>query len=101
MFLLSFYFLEFKNHIVALGADGAIVNSGKISGVWAIMKEEMSWIVFVWCMTHRLELAIQSALRDTFFDEVAGMNLRIFYLYQKSPKKPRKFKVNKQIFLIT
>ena len=101
MFLLSFYFLEFKNHIVALGADGAIVNSGKISGVWAIMKEEMPWIVFVWCMTHRLELAIQGALKDTFFGEVDDMSLRIFYLHQKSPKQLRKLKVNKQIFLIT
>ena len=69
-------------------------------GVQAIMKEEMPWIVFVWCMTHRLELAIQDALKDTFFDEIGDMVLRILYLHQKSPKKLRELKVNKQIFLI-
>ena len=65
------------------------------------MKEEMPWIAFVWSMAHRLELAIQDALKDTFFDEVDDMILRIFYLDEKSPKKLRKLKVNKQIFLIT
>ena len=70
-------------------------------GVRAIMKEEMLWTAFVWCMAHRLELAIQDALKDTFFDEVDDMILRIFCLYQKSPKKIGELKVNKQIFLIT
>ena len=65
----------------------------KKRGVRAIMKEEMPWIAFVWCMAHRLELAIQDALKDTL--------LRISHLYQKSPKKLRELKVNKQIFLIT
>ena len=56
------------------------------------MKEEMPWIVFVWCMAHRLELAFQDALKDTFFDEIDYMILKIFYLYQKSPKKLKKIK---------
>ena len=56
------------------------------------MKEEMPWIVFVWCMAHRLELAFQDALKDTFFDEIDDMILKIFYLYQKSPKKLKKIK---------
>ena len=30
------------------------------------MKEEIPWIAFVWCMAHRLELAIQDALKDAF-----------------------------------
>ena len=65
------------------------------------MKEEMPRIAFIWCMAHRLELAFQGALKDTFFDEIDDMILRIFYLYQKSPKKLRELKLNKQIFLIT
>ena len=65
------------------------------------MKKEMPCITFVGCMAHRQELAIQDALKDSFFDEVDDMILRIFYLYQKSPKKLRELKVNKQIFLIT
>ena len=68
----------------------------------------MTWIVFVWYianigtllgirfyLVHRLELAIQDALKDTFFDEVDGMILRMFYLYQKSAKNARELNVNK------
>ena len=47
----------------------------------------MPRITFVWCMAHRLELAIQDDLKCMIFDKVDGMILRIFYLYQKSPKK--------------
>ena len=61
-------------------------------GVQAIMKEEMLWTAFVWCMAHRLELAIQDALKDMFSDKVDGMILRIFYLYQKSPQKTQGIK---------
>ena len=65
------------------------------------MKEEMPWIAFVWCMAHRLELVIQDTVKDKFFDKIDDIILRIFYLYQKSPKKLKQLKVNKQIFLIT
>ena len=61
----------------------------------------MPRITFVWCMAHRLELAIQDDLKCMIFDKVDGMILRISYLYQKSPKKLGELKVNKQIFLIT
>ena len=61
-------------------------------GVRAIMKEEMLWTAFVWCMAHRLELAIQDALKDKFSDKVDDMILRIFYLYQKSPQKTQGIK---------
>ena len=50
-------------------------------------------------MAHRLELAIQDTLKDMFFDEVDDMILRIFYFYQKYPKKLGELKANKQIFL--
>ena len=59
---------------------GTTVNSGKKTGVLVLMKEEMSWIAFVCCMAHRLELAVQDTLKDTFFDEIDSMILRIFYL---------------------
>ena len=32
------------------------------------MKEEITWITTVWCVAQRLELAIQDALKDMFFD---------------------------------
>ena len=70
-----------------MGADGASVNSGDKQGVQALVQEELSWVVFVWCMAHRLELALKDSLSDTFFKEVDEMLLRIYYLYEKSPKK--------------
>ena len=43
----------------------------------------------MWCLAHRLELAIKDALTGTFFDSLDEMLLRLYYLYQKSPKKCR------------
>lgn len=40
-------------------------------------------------MAHRLELAIKDALKGTSFDLVDEMLLRLYYIYDKSPKKCR------------
>ena len=40
-----------------------------------------------WCLAHRLKLAIKDALKGSSFDDVDEMLLRLYYLYQKSPKK--------------
>ena len=40
-------------------------------------------------MTHRLELAIKHALKESSFDLVDEMLLRLYYIYDKSPKKCR------------
>ena len=49
----------------------------------------MQWTFWMWCLAHRLELAIKDALTCTFFDSLDEMLLRLYYLYQKSPKKCR------------
>ena len=41
----------------------------------------------MWCLAHRLELAIKDALSGTLFDSIDDMLLRLYYLYEKSPKK--------------
>ena len=38
-------------------------------------------------MAHRLKLAIQDALKNTFFANIDDILLRLYYLYEKSPKK--------------
>ena len=43
----------------------------------------------MWCLAHRLELAIKDALKGTLFDAVDDMLLRIYYIYEKSPKRCR------------
>ena len=42
-----------------------------------------------WCLAHRLELSLNDALKDTFFSSIDEMLLRVYYLYEKSPKKCR------------
>ena len=40
-------------------------------------------------MAHRLELALKDALSSTYFKEVDEALLRMYYMYEKSPKKMR------------
>lgn len=84
--------MDMKKKLVALGADGASVNSGDKGGVRALLEEDMPWVVYMWCMSHRLELALKSALADTFFESVNKMLLNLYLLFYKSPKKLRELK---------
>ena len=43
----------------------------------------------MWCLAHQMELAIKDALTGTAFDVLDKMLLRLYYLYEKSPKKYR------------
>ena len=55
-------------------------------GLKGLVEYELDWM---WCLAHCLELAIKDALRDSCFDSVDDMHLRLYYLYEKSPKKCR------------
>lgn len=79
---------NYQNTLIGLGADGASVNSGKEGGVQALFQEILEWIVFVWCHAHKLELALNDSLKNTFKD-VDNLLLRLYYLYEKSGKKLR------------
>ena len=48
--------------IIFLYSDGASVNSGKDSGLIKLLQEEYPWISFIWCFSHRLELALANEL---------------------------------------
>jgi hypothetical protein len=90
---------SFKNHdlsslwskLIYLSADGASVNSGKESGLIAQLQAEHEWILFVWCFSHRLELALKDALND-FTSPVDESLMHLYYLYHKSSKKLRELK---------
>ena len=43
----------------------------------------------MWCLAHRFELAIKDALKGSSFDLIDETLLRLYYLYEKSPKKCR------------
>ena len=48
---------ELKDRMVFLASDGASVNSGIKTGLATKFREDgIDWLVFVWCLSHRLEL---------------------------------------------
>ena len=83
---------NFKEKLVAFGADGASVNRGFDGGVRALLEEENPWLLFMWCVAHRLELSLKDALAETCFKDVDEMLLRLFLMYRKSPKKLHQLK---------
>ena len=60
-----------------------------VSGLKRLVEGQLGWVFWMWCLAHRLELAIKDALKGTTFDEINEMLLRLHYLYEKSPKKCR------------
>ena len=74
--------------LVGIATDGASVNIAS-GGLRGLVEQELGWIFWMWCLAHRLELAIKDALNDTFFKSIDEMLLQLYYLYEKSPKKCR------------
>jgi len=60
---------------------------GTTGGLKGLLTETMPWIVVFWCLAHRLELALKDASKSTLFVQVDELLLRLYYLYEKSPKK--------------
>ena len=75
-----------------VATDGASVNvaSGGLKGV---VEKQVPWVYWMWCMAHRLELAIKDPLKGTSFDLVDEMLLLLYYIYDKLAKKCRKLEV--------
>ena len=74
------------------GANGTTVNRSDKNGVKQLLQEHVEWLVFGWCMSHRLELALKDALQKTVFKEVDEIVLNLYLLYQKAPQKLRQLK---------
>ena len=75
--------------LVGIATDGASSNIAG-NGLHGLVEEKLPWVVWMWCLAHRTELAINNALSSTScFKLIDDMLLRLYYLYQKSPKKCR------------
>ena len=59
------------------------------AGLKGLVEDEIPWIFWMWCLAHRLELAIKDTLKGTSFDQIDEMLLRLYYIYERSPKKCR------------
>ena len=66
--------------LVGCGSDGASVNVSGQNGMRG--KDSLPW-----CYTHQLELACKDAFSSKLFHDIDSMLLRLYYLYEKSPKK--------------
>ena len=73
--------------LVGIATDGAAANVGSAGGLKGLVEQKLGWVFWMWCLAHRLELSIKDALRNTNFDLVDEMLLRLYYVYEKSPKK--------------
>ena len=51
--------------IFCLLSDGALVNCGKHSGLIKLFQENYLWVLFVWCFSHKFELALRCGKRST------------------------------------
>ena len=55
------------------------------------------WLHWAWCYAHWLELACHDAFSSHLFRDIDEMLLRLYYLYEKSPKKCHKQKALQQV----
>ena len=74
--------------LVGIGTDGAAANVAG-AGLKGLVEDQLPWVFWMWCLAHRLELAIKDALKGTSFDQIDEMLLRLYYIYERSPKKCR------------
>ena len=51
------------------------------------VESKLEWIVWMWCLAHRLKLGTKDALKGTYFDDIDDMHLCLYYIYERSPKK--------------
>ena len=79
---------DWESKLIGFGCDGTSVNIGA-RGLRGYVEESVPWVVFFWCLAHRLELSLKDALKGTLFSTIDDMLLRVYYLYHKSPKKCR------------
>ena len=79
---------HYKQKTVGFCSDGASVMMGQRKGVIKLLKDEgaTQWILPVWCLAHRLELAVKDAFKDTYMDTVIDMLVSIYYFNSGSAK---------------
>ena len=69
------------------GTDGASVNVSHQNGMRGKLQAVLTWLYWAWCYAHRLELACKDAFSSRLFHDIDDMLLRLYYLYEKSPRK--------------
>ena len=73
--------------LIGCGTDSASVNVSDQNGMRGKLVAALPWLFWAWCYAHRLELACKDALTNHLFRDIDEMLLRLYYVYEKSPKK--------------
>ena len=85
---LRFGLKNYYNKLVELNLHGASANMGRMNGLEKLVRDEAPWVKIVHCFNHRLEFAIKDAfIATTFYHNIDEMLTKLYYLYQKSPKR--------------
>ena len=71
--------------IVFLSSDDALVNYGKHFGLIKLSQEYYNCVSFVWCFSHRLELALKDAVKEVLNPADTAL-CDLYYIYTKSSK---------------
>ena len=73
--------------VIAFAADGASVNTGKVNGVIAKMRQKWSpSIVMVQCLAHRLELTLKDAFKtEGPHEKLMSLLNNLYSFYHRSP----------------
>ena len=79
---------EWRTKMIGFGCDGASANMAE-GGLKGLLKKEFPLIFVFWCLGHRLELSVKDALKSSFFSTLDDLLLRLYFIYEKSPKKCR------------
>ena len=89
----------YYDRLVGLNLDGGSVNMGKHSGENVLVQSEAPWVDIVHCFNHRLELAIKDAFNESaFYSNIDEMLSKLYWLYQKSPKRLTELKELSEVF---
>ena len=79
-----------KGHEIGLCSDGAAVNMALFEKVKADIGDHY---VQVWCPSHRLELAIRDAFKESDFNNTCEKDLTdVYYLFKRATLRWRLFK---------
>ena len=77
---------KYETKLVSLTADGASVNTGRISSLMTRFALERDWLLKIHCINHRVKLAIKDALKETKFKEINNFFQSNFNLLTNSGK---------------
>ena len=66
-----------------IGTDGASANVAA-AGLKGLVEKEISWIFWMWCLAHQVELALKDALKHTAFNFIDDVLTQLYYIYRKS-----------------